>query len=366
MFVYATLSRLYLLIISILSPLFLPLYQGYLGKELLSSPYFLWSWANFDGRHYIEIAQIGYRRFNYVFFPGYPILIKLLSLLFHPVISGITISLVCFFLLVKYLNKLILLDYKKNISQLAILLLIFFPTSFYFQSVYTESLFVLLSVLTFYFARQKKWLQSGIAAGLLTLTRHSGLAIIPALFAEWYFSKKHPRKINLKEIIKELLPMLFLAFLGFAIFLLYLQITRGDALIFKKSFSAWGRQEFTFLPVVFYRYFKILILVNPHELVYWIAVLELVSFIFLLTLSIYTIFKVRISYAVFCLTTLFLSSLSGTFLGTPRYALHLFPVFIALSQILLKKKGAKQFTIGVFLILGFLLTVLFTRGYFVS
>jgi len=43
-------------------------------------PYPLWTFANFDGVHYIRIAQDGYeQKFTQAFFPMYPILIKLFS-----------------------------------------------------------------------------------------------------------------------------------------------------------------------------------------------------------------------------------------------------------------------------------------------
>ena len=57
---------------------------------------------------------------------------------------------------------------------------------------------------------------------------------------------------------------------------------------------------------------------------------------------------------------------TGTFAGTPRYMLHLFPGFIAMALIFEKRTLLRRITIIVFFVLGAILTGLFTRGYFVT
>src|SRR5437762_2451884 len=37
------------------------------------------SWANFDGEHYLSIAQFGYQNLQHSFFPLFPILINILT-----------------------------------------------------------------------------------------------------------------------------------------------------------------------------------------------------------------------------------------------------------------------------------------------
>ena len=59
----------------------------YSPSNLISSVYhsnfLLWSWANFDGEHYLNIARHGYQvirgQSEYAFFPLYPLLINLMS-----------------------------------------------------------------------------------------------------------------------------------------------------------------------------------------------------------------------------------------------------------------------------------------------
>src|SRR4030042_5864194 len=66
------------------SQLLFPLKTNFLGGGLLNylrHPLF-WGFINFDGEHYLSIARDGYLPLTYFFFPFYPIIIKVLSVLF--------------------------------------------------------------------------------------------------------------------------------------------------------------------------------------------------------------------------------------------------------------------------------------------
>jgi hypothetical protein len=56
-----------------------------------------------------------------------------------------------------------------------------FPTTLFFGAVYSESLFLLLSVAAFLLAERGQFRQASLAAGLAALTRPVGLALLPAL-----------------------------------------------------------------------------------------------------------------------------------------------------------------------------------------
>ena len=60
------------------------LQEKYLGGGIanFSDKPWLWSWANFDGLHYFQIATEGYNSANYFFFPLYPMAIRLLTSFF--------------------------------------------------------------------------------------------------------------------------------------------------------------------------------------------------------------------------------------------------------------------------------------------
>ena len=141
------------------------------------------SLANWDGGHFLGIAEKGYsEKFQFAFFPLYPFLIGILnSLLNNFLLSASLISIISFFLGLHFLYRLIYKIFNKKIAEKAVCALLFFPTSFYFLTAYSEGLFFLLVVLTFYFLEDRKIFWASIFAALASATRLPGLALCLAI-----------------------------------------------------------------------------------------------------------------------------------------------------------------------------------------
>lgn len=352
-------SRLFFLAVTTFSGNFIKIDPGYLGSQVArGEPPLAWAWANMDGRHFIKIATLGYSGTNFAYFPLYPLLINLVIRVgLTPILSGIVISATATVLAAFYLLKLIDLD-KLEISKIETLLLfLFFPFGFILNSVYADALFLFLTTASFYYARKGKWLTAGVFALLASLTRLSGLALLPALIVEWRLQKKPSPKAILA-------PML--SFAGFAIYALFLQVTQGNWRLFQSSMRAWKQEKLVFVTQVFYRYLKIFFHVSRSLLVYWIAVLEFSAFILYSALSVFVWKKIRPSYGVFMLVSLSLVTFTGTFAGTPRYLIHLFPAFIGLAMLLKNYPRLRLVYYPATLILGVLITAFFVQGYFVG
>lgn len=366
-------SRLLFLIFAVLGTYLVTARTGYLGVNLSpeNDHYLLWVWANFDGKHYINVAQFGYQRFDFAFFPLYSVLIFSINKIFsiHYIPAGIIISTLSFFGALVFLYKISLIDFDKRVASLALFFISFFPLSFFYHSVYTDSLFLMFTTASFYFARKKRWIWAGIFGGLATATRLTGMAILPALAVEWYLQNRISKQ-GLKEtfvlFLRKAVFPLTLAASGFIAYSLYLHFNYGNWLLFQKSMVAWSQDQFIFPPQVIFRYLKIFFSVSPGLLEYWIAVLEFVSFFAYLFIAVYVWIKVRISYGVFMVILLMLVTFTGTLAGNPRYILHLFPAFIGLAVLSKNQSLLKYALTTVFIILGFILTIIFTRGYFVT
>src|SRR3989338_11073097 len=161
--------RVFLFFVAWTGEKFLPFSPRFPYSDLLlitsHLPSWLWSFANFDGVHYLTIAKSSYSaQFTQVFFPLYPILVGIISKLF-PILNLITVGLIVsnlsFFLSLEIFFKLLKLDYKKSDIKIILLFLISFPTSFYFGSFYSESVFLFFILCSFYLARTKRWWLSG-------------------------------------------------------------------------------------------------------------------------------------------------------------------------------------------------------------
>lgn len=334
-----------------------------------SSPYFLWIWANFDGVNYLDIARDGYADPNFAFFPLFPLLISLMRhLTTLPLLeSGLLINHLVFFVSLVIFYKIALLDYDQKIAWRSLLLLLLFPVSFFFAAIYTEATYFLLATLAFYFARKEKWLWAGLFGFLAGLSRLVGISLLIAFLLEWMmqnWSNLSDWRFLLRKFLRDKTFFVFLIPLGIFVYGLFLQFKFGDFFLFQKAMEHWQQANFVFPGIVFFRYAKILSTLK-FEFVYFVALLELVSFIFYSFLAIYTLLKIRVSYGVWMMISLLIPTFTGTLQSMPRYILHLFPAFIALSLMANSKLKFRIMAI-VFLLLQFLLVALFTRGYFIA
>ncbi len=188
------------------------------------------SWGNWDGKAYQDIANLGYTKGTTVFFPLYPLLIKAFTVLgFNSFWAGLLISHICTVLALFYLFKLIEHEFNEKIAKRSVFALLIYPTSFYLVALYSESLFLLTSIASFYYARKKNFLFSAMLAGLAGVSRIAGLAVIIALFAEYFFSEVG--SANFKELFKSRVLRLFLYILGFYLIIDVLSLVVKDSLI---------------------------------------------------------------------------------------------------------------------------------------
>lgn len=147
-------------------------------------------WAYWDSAHILRVVESGYTVNRTPFFPLYPILIRAVSFTGLSFFwSGFFIAQISTIASLFFLYKLVSLDFKEDIAKLTVLLLLIFPASFYLGALYSESLFLALTVSSFYFARKKSWLLASILAGFSAVTRLIGIAIIIGVFAEYFFTR---------------------------------------------------------------------------------------------------------------------------------------------------------------------------------
>ncbi|MBI2600856.1 hypothetical protein HYW42_02785 [Candidatus Daviesbacteria bacterium] len=366
--------RILLIIFFLIGVSFIPL--AYTDRFLGGGPIYhfiypeLFSWANFDGEHYLSIAIFGYKSLQQAFFPMYPLLIYVISKPFYAdlltsltsaTITGLLISNLSLALSLLLLFKLVNIDYSKRIAYWVVILTLVFPTSFYFGLVYSESLYLLLSLGAFYAARKNMWWLVAVLGGICSATRIFGLLIFPALVIEAWQQKS----------IKKNFLFLCLLPAGFLIYMFYQWISVGDPLAFYNLQKIVGEQHqsgITLLPQIYYRYVKILFSLDVNNIMYQTIVLELLTGLAFFILPIYGYVKgIRLSYIFYALTAFILPTIQGSLSSLPRYVIVLFPSFLALAIFLNKFPLYIKISILVILFLFLSLeTALFLRGYWVA
>ncbi|PIV08198.1 hypothetical protein COS52_03970 [Candidatus Roizmanbacteria bacterium CG03_land_8_20_14_0_80_39_12] len=319
--------------------------------------------ANFDGVHYLAIAQNGYTN-NMRFMPLYPLvihLVKKIAFFIPHYWIGFFISLFFFIGSIIYLIKLLRFDYSNNRIRIIILALIVFPTSFFFLTVYSESLFLFLTVASLYYARKEKWYLATFLGFFASLTRIVGFLIVVPLVIE-FFSQHKIKKTH------HLLALLFVP-LGTLLYAIYNYMRWNNPLLFIQAHSQLsnGRSStsLVFFPQTLYRYFKMLTTVSVSLWEWKIALLEVACFSFAVG-GIYILRKqkVRLSYIVYTLVNLLIPASTGTFTGLPRYIIVLFPLFLVFSSI--KNRVALISILVASFILQLILFLYFSRGYYVA
>ncbi|MFN8003989.1 MAG: hypothetical protein U0X75_23585 [Acidobacteriota bacterium] len=140
-------------------------------------------WERFDTLWYLHIAAHGYDRPDaVVFFPFYPLLIKLLGWpLRSPLLAALLISTVASFFLLWGLQKLLSLDLPSETVRRTILLLLLWPSSFILFVGYPEALLLAFLIWAVYCARQQRWWWAGVLGLLAGLTKAAGLCVIVPL-----------------------------------------------------------------------------------------------------------------------------------------------------------------------------------------
>jgi hypothetical protein len=212
--------------------------------------------ARWDTDFYHQIATVGYRwdpsvflHQNVVFFPLYPLLMRWGGALLggHPLLAGTVVSLAAFAGAISLLYRLAVLELGEEKAWPVILLVSTYPFALFYSVVYTESLFLFLTVGAFYAMRRRYLLLAALAGFAAGLTRPNGFWL--ALPLVWMAtttpsSPSHddagPRSggrqgRDVAAIIVALAPLA-----GVAIFSAYLYVRFGDALAWMHGQAAWG------------------------------------------------------------------------------------------------------------------------------
>ena len=309
--------------------------------------------SRWDSNWYQDLAKNGYERnendtlSNLVFFPLYPLLIKVTAVFIggNLIFAGWIASSVFLILSCVLLFRLVERFHQTANPLFAVFLLLIFPTAFFLNAVYTESLFLFLSLLTFYFTFEKKYFWAGAVGFVAALTRVTGILLFLPLLLHFVLTEGYDFRTLKKALPLALIP------LGTTAFFIYHWIYFGSPLVFFEIESAWGRSfsinydHFTFLSQASLANF----LLDVSYLLFGVCIVG-----YLLKLRYYP-------YAIYMASTIGVAVASGTLMSIGRYILVLFPIYIVGASI--KSEIMKYVWILVSTLLLALNTFLFVNWY---
>lgn len=184
-----------------------------------------------DGYHLAPAASTGYH--DYAFFPLYPMLVRLLALPSQGMTGfvAVALNLVLFAVALALLVRLARPHLGERRAIRAAALLALFPFSFVYSMAYSETLTLVMVVVSFLAAEANQALRTGVFFGLASLTRaQSAFYLIPLALASRWAGPHRWRWLALG-----LGPLATLAYLG------WVATFTGRLNGYLESYAAWGR-----------------------------------------------------------------------------------------------------------------------------
>lgn len=295
-------------------------------------------WTCTDSGHYLDIARDWYlsegsmdRLVQLVFLPGYPVVVRLLSVLTgDELVDGLVVSALCFAGANVMLYKLALLDAGHAAALRAVKFLCLSPAVFFFVAPMSESLFLLCTLGCFYLVRRGKMLPACLLGAYSAFTRSPGvIVIVPIVF----------ELVNRRARLRDYLSVLIIP-LGFAAYCYINYLVSGDAFKFMEYQSEhWGQNLGWFFNTAAYQSENAVysFTVNrPNFFGLWLP--NVLAQGISLVLMLFAVKKLRCSYTAYFLAYFIVTMGATWLLSAPRYLAAVFTVPIALAAVTQNRK----------------------------
>lgn len=328
--------------------------------------------CRWDCPWYVRLSESGYDPFpvpklinagNWAFFPLYPIFVAFARSLtgLDTIVAASGLSILISIASARVAWPLLGRDLRAYSLFSAFLLA--GPFSMYFTTIYTEVLFLFLTLCVFAALKRKRFLLAGIFAALLSATRIVGVFIVFAILIEIWQAHRAAGG-TWRDFVPatlrrpDLLLALFVAPLGLFAYMAYLHFHIGDALAFSHVQRAWARP--TGIPPVFVwnaltSFPKEGWIPTPSQ---FLAVATLGGYALAILLLVRRQFAMGV-YTLICLTLPLFAGMASML----RFTAALAPVPLLLTRLLATRRWLFVTALLGFLIAGYFTTIGWLTGY---
>jgi len=205
--------------------------------DALAAPLGRW-----DSVWFMAIAADGYGGgAREAFFPLYPLLVRIAGAPFgSALIGGAIASTALLGVALVLLHRLVALDHGRAVARNAVLVTALFPMSFFFSAVYSESLFLALSIGAVYAARRERWAWAGALGMLAATTRSAGVLLLVPLAMIYLWDVRRPSLRAMRPLRADAL-WLALVPLGLVAYCAFLALGGHDPLAPFNAQEVWFR-----------------------------------------------------------------------------------------------------------------------------
>jgi hypothetical protein len=205
--------------------------------DVLAAPFARW-----DSVWFMAIADGGYGGgAREAFFPLYPLVVRVAGVpAGSALIGGALASTALLGVALVLLHRLVALDYERAVARNAVLVTALFPMSFFFSAVYSESLFLSVSIGAVYAARRERWAWAGALGLLAAATRSAGVLLLVPLAMIYLWDTGRPSLRAIRPLRTDAL-WLVLVPLGLAAYCGFLALGGHDPLAPFQAQDVWFR-----------------------------------------------------------------------------------------------------------------------------
>jgi hypothetical protein len=397
-------NRLVLTLISVLTSL---LFYDVGGKDHS----FFAIWRRWDVLWYTRVADHSYTwhapplQSDLAFFPLYPLLEHMLTEVspLSAYAAGLVISSISFALALYLLHRLVVHDFGSDVAERAVYYVGLFPTALFFFTAYSEALYLACCLGCVYALRLRRWWVAGLCGMAATLTRQLGLVLMVPFaieYAEFHWFDRRtagPMEASLgaptsaaegghtarqwRAAVDWIGPFGLIP-LGMLAFIVYLQRTVGDGLLFLKAQEAWQRSlawpwqgidraiHFILHPGIFYGNLHFH---NTYLALRTLTILDLtcaLAVIVLIIIGAWILPRSYTAYAAVVWLAVLITPVTGgaqplALMSVSRFTVTLFPPFIVLA-LLGRNRLLDRLALVTFVALLALYTVIFVRGRWIA
>ena len=299
--------------------------------------------AAWDSGWYFDIARRGYYfnpdgQSSIAFFPLYPLLMRLVASPFGASdraiwIAGITISIAAFVAALVALHRFTerMLGGDREAARRTVLYVAVFPFSFFFTRVYTESLFLLLTILAIASAYDGRWWRAGMAGALTALTRPNGILIAVPLLCFALAGRPSAQALGRRLVAVMLVP------LGLGLYCFYVYTLTGSPLAWLEAQRYW---QYSIWDLPWRQLLKLISTIERHgpydffftsKLAPYQLVHGATALVFLmLTPAVFA--RLGVALGAYTLVSMIVPLTGSDLQGLGRYSAVLFPVFMLLGS----------------------------------
>lgn len=323
-------------------------------------------WVHWDTRHYTGIALEGYtavgdERLRLVFFPLYPLLMRVLSPLTggNVFFAGLLISLACTAAASALLCSLAYETYGARAARLSVAYLLLSPMSVFLNCCYTEALFLCLTLsVLLLLRRERPWLAALCGMGA-ALTRMPGV-IIAGLFLIELLAGIPKGRFNLRAVLR-CAGQMMIVFSGLLVYWAINWIVTGDPMMYMTyQRENWFQEPGTFWGSVSNTVYYLLGSLEEGDWFFsWGAQLAAMAFIFLLL--VFRSDALPFDWAAYSFVYVAVVLAPTWLLSGPRYLFALAPLPMLKAR-MFSGRGAHAAALA----LSAALLVLFTFGYTIA